>query len=783
MSRKQKIPTGKPIAAKPASPQLANVSNWLQEGFALHQQGLLNEAQIIYERVLKKQSDHFDALQLLAATYRQRGNSEIALEYFDKALRANQTNAFVFNNRGITLRDLNRLDEALKSYDEAIRVKPDYAEAYFNRGNALQSLKRLEEALQSFDQAIFLKPDYADAYFNRGIALQGLKRPEEALQSYDQVILLKPDYAEAYNNRSRPFQELKRLDEALQSCDQAIRLKPDYADAYNNRGIALGGLNRLDEALQSYDQAIRLKPDYAKAYYNRGNALQRLKRLDEALQSYDQAIFLKPDYAQAYINRGNALQDLQRLNEALQSYDQAIRLKPDSEFLFGSRLHIQMKLCDWSDLSHQLLELHSSLLAERRITAPFPLLSLIDDPEMHLLASTIYVDTKHSASDVLGQFVKREPDGKIRIGYYSADFHNHATTYLMAELFESHDPNQFEIYGFSFGPNKNDEMRYRLSKIFKQFIDVSNRHDIEIAQMSRELDIDIAVDLKGFTTDSRTDIFALRCAPIQVNYLGHPSTMGASYIDYIVADKTVIPIESQKYYSEKIVYMPHSYLVNDSKRKISDTLFTKEAFGLPERGFVFCCFNNNYKILPETLDLWMDILREVGESVLWLFEDNPIAAKNLRLQTQQRGIDPSRLVFAKRMRLADHLARHRLADLCLDTLPYNAHTTASDATWAGLPVLTLPGKSFAARVAASILSALDMPELIAESREDYREKAIKLATNQVLLKQTKEKLDRNRLTAPLFNGQMFAQNIEKAYKVMYQRYINDQSPDHIYISQ
>ena len=301
--------------------------------------------------------------------------------------------------------------------------------------------------------------------------------------------------------------------------------------------------------------------------------------------------------------------------------------------------------------------------------------------------------------------------------------------------------------------------------------------------MSRELGIDIAVDLKGFTTDSRTDIFALRCAPIQVNYLGHPSTMGASYIDYIVADKTVIPIESQKYYSEKIVYMPHSYLVNDSKRKISDTLITKEAFGLPERGFVFCCFNNNYKILPETLDLWMDILREVGGSVLWLFEDNPIAAKNLRLQTQQRGIDPSRLVFAKRMRLADHLARHRLADLCLDTLPYNAHTTASDAAWAGLPVLTLPGKSFAARVAASILSALDMPELIAESREDYREKAIKLATNQVLLKQTKEKLDRNRLTAPLFNGQMFAQNIEKAYKVMYQRYINDQSPDHIYISQ
>jgi predicted O-linked N-acetylglucosamine transferase (SPINDLY family) len=409
-------------------------------------------------------------------------------------------------------------------------------------------------------------------------------------------------------------------------------------------------------------------------------------------------------------------------------------------------------------------------------------LGLLDNPEINLLASKIYTDTKYPASQLLGPFIKRVPNGKIRVGYYSADFHNHATAYLMAEMFESHDPERFELYGISYGPNKSDEMRLRVSKTFKQFIHVSNYSDIEIAKLSRELGIDIAVDLKGFTGDSRTGIFSLRCAPIQVNYLGYPSTMGASYIDYIVADQTVIPIESQKYYSEKIVYMPHSYQVNDSKRKISDRFFTKEALDLPKQGFVFCCFNSSYKILPDTFDLWMDLLQEVGGSVLWLFEDNLTASVNLRLQAQLRGVDPSRLVFAKPMDLADHLARHQLADLCLDTLPYNTHTTASDALWAGLPVLTLPGQSFAARVTASLLCSLDMPELIAVSREDYREKAINLAKNQVLLKQLKEKLNRNRLTAPLFNGQIFAKNIEKAYEAMNQRHVNDQSPDHIYIS-
>ena len=351
----------------------------------------------------------------------------------------------------------------------------------------------------------------------------------------------------------------------------------------------------------------------------------------------------------------------------------------------------------------------------------------------------------------------------------------------MAELFERHDKTKFELTAFSFGPDQNDEMRQRVSKAFDRFIDVRMKTDEEVARLSRDLGIDIAVDLKGVTQDCRTGIFSYRAAPIQVSYLGYPGTMGAEYIDYLIADKTLIPIESQQHYSEKIVYLPYSYQVNDAQRKISDKVFTRSELGLPESWFVFCCFNNNYKITPNTFDLWMKILGQVTGSVLWLFEDNPTAAKNLRLEAQKRGMDPSRLVFAKRMNLPEHLARHKVADLFLDTLPCNAHTTASDALWAGLPVLTQAGESFASRVAASLLNAIELPELVTYTPEAYVALAIDLATHPAKLQELKSKLAANRLTTPLFDTALFTQHIEAAYTLMFERYQADLMPDHIYI--
>jgi predicted O-linked N-acetylglucosamine transferase (SPINDLY family) len=503
--------------------------------------------------------------------------------------------------------------------------------------------------------------------------------------------------------------------------------------------------------------------------------------LDEALTSYDRAIELKRDYADAFNNRGIVLQELKRLDEALTSYDKAIELKHDYEYLLGTMLHTKMFLCDWQDFEVAVQSLLLKIDEGKKCSPSFPVLALSDSLAIQQKTSEIWIKDKHPISPSISSIPKYLRRNKIRIGYYSADLHNHATAYLMAELFERHNKTKFELIAFSFGPDKKDEMRQRLSKAFDQFIDVRLRSDKDIALMSRDMQIDVAVDLKGFTQDQRTGIFSYRAAPIQVNYIGYPGTMAAEYIDYIIADSTLIPIESREYYSEKVIYLPNSYQVNDRNRVVAGNEFTKEELGLPKDGFVFCCFNNNFKITPHTFDGWMRILKAVEGSVLWLLEDNPTAGINLRKEAQTRGIDPNRLVFANRMKLPEHLARHRAADLFIDTLPCNAHTTASDAIWAGLPVLTCMGESFASRVAASLLNAIELPELITTTQEEYEATAIELATHPVKLKAIKYKLEKNRLTTALFDTPRFTEHIEAAFTQMYERYQADLPADHIYI--
>ena len=441
-----------------------------------------------------------------------------------------------------------------------------------------------------------------------------------------------------------------------------------------------------------------------------------------------------------------------------------------------------MFLCNWENFQTNVESLSIRINEGKKSSPSFPVLALIDSLSLQRKTSEIWIKDKHPINTSLGSIPKYLRRNKIRIGYYSADFHNHATAYLMAELFELHDKNNFEIIAFSFGFDKKDEMRQRLSKAFDQFLDVRLKSDKDIALMSRDLGVDVAIDLKGFTQDQRVGIFSYRAAPIQVNFIGYPGTMSAEYIDYIIADPTLIPIESQKYYSEKVVYLPYSYQANDRRREIANKAFTKEELGIPKDAFVFCCFNNNYKITPATFDGWVRILKAVEGSVLWLLEDNPTAGINLRKEAQTRGLDPNRLVFAKRMKLSEHLARHSVADLFLDTLPCNAHTTASDALWAGLPVLTCIGESFASRVAANLLNAIELPDLVTISQEQYEVAAIELATNPAKLRAIKIKLARNRLTTALFDTPRFTKHIEAAYKHMYERYQANLPLEHIYIS-
>jgi tetratricopeptide (TPR) repeat protein len=728
---------------------------------------------------------------------------EEALASYNKALSQRPDYVAAYNNRGNALRELKRLDEAVASFDSAVALNPDYVEAHCSRGNALRDLKRFEEAVASYDKALSLKPDLAETYFNRGNAQLELKRLEDAVASYNSALSLKSDLTEAYNNRGNALLELKRFEQAVASYDGAVSLNPGLAEAHNNRGKALVELKRLEDAVASYDRALLLKPDLAMAYISRASVLMELKRFEEAVSSYDKALLLKPDLAEAYNNRGNALAELTRLGEALASYDRGLSLKPDLAtihnnranvllalrrpyealasyeralslepdypFLFGTCLYTRMMVCDWGSLSDSLTACATDIEARKRVTPPFPALVALDASELHKIASEIYVEAIYPRSHVLGPTEKRSPDGKIRVGYYSADFRNHAISYLVAELLEAHDVDRFELYGFSYGPGAQDDMRKRVTAAFSKFIDVRDKSDREVARLSRTLGIDIAVDLTGHTQSGRPGIFAEGCAPVQVNWLGYPGTMGADYINYIIADKIVIPEENQRSFTEKVVYLPNSYQVNDSKRKISDRVFTRQELGLPESGFVFCCFNNNQKILPKTYDGWMRVLKAVNGSVLWLLEDNPSVAMNLRKEAEARGVNGNRLVFAHRMPLDEHLARHRMADLFLDTLPYNAHTTASDALWVGLPVLTCMGRSFAGRVAASLLKTVGLPELVTDTQEAYEAKAIYLAGNSAVLRQLRDRLVANRATTSLFDGRLFARHIEAAYEVMHAR--------------
>jgi protein O-GlcNAc transferase len=752
----------------------------LQQALVLHQQGILSDAKKIYEDILKRTPNCFDALHLLGVIAYQTKNLDQAKELIGKAIKANPNNAAAYSNRGNVLQDLKRFDEALISYDKAIALKPDYAEAYNNRGNALKDLRRLDEALASCDKAIALKPDYAEAYNSRGNALQDLRRLDEALASYDKAIALKPDYAEGYNNRGNVLKEFKRFDEAFSAYDKALALKPDLAEAWLGRGNVLNDLNRLEEAFSTYDKALALKADLAEAWLGRGNVLTDFKRSNEAFSAYDKALALKPDLADAWLGRGNVFYELKRYDDALAAYDKAFTIKPDLISLEGIRLHTKMLLCEWRTFSVECAHLISSVKSGKVNTQPFPFLAISASPEEQLQCARLWKATKYPPSENPIWQGERYSHNRIRLAYLSADFREHPISFLMAGVFECHDKSRFDVTAISCGPDDNSKIRQRLEMSFEHFIDVKTYSDDQIAKLIKELEVDILIDLMGFTKGARTGIFAKRPAPIQVNYLGYPGTMGTEYIDYIIADRIVIPDNQRNFYSEKIAFLPNSYQANDGDRSISDKTFTRSEFELPPTGFVFCCFNNNYKITPSIFYCWMRILNQVDGSVLWLLENSATATINLQKEAVSRGVAAERIVFAKRMPPSDHLARHHLADLFLDTLPYNAHTTASDALWAGLPVLTCAGETFAGRVSASLLNAIGLPELIT-TKETYEQMALDLAGHPDKLNEVKQRLTENRLAMPLFDTKLFTKHIEAAYSAMYERHQVGLTPDHIVI--
>ena len=544
--------------------------------------------------------------------------------------------------KAVTLHKRDRHDDAASLYQKILADTPDHADALHLLGLVRLQKKDASAALELIDRAIERDPDNASFLSNRGRALHELKRLDEALSSYDRALAIRPDYPEALSNRGGVLGDMKRFDQALLSYDRALEVRPDYPQALYNRGNALRELRRLDEAIASYDRALATKPDYPQALYNRGNVLRDLKRLPEAIDSYDRAVAVKPDHAEALVNRGISLKELKRFDEAIASYDRALAIKPNCPFVLGHRLRARMLICEWRGLDADFDRLAEGIEAGEKSSTPFPILATPLSAALQKQCAETYVRDHYPEMRLLPRFERREHD-RIRLGYFSADYRNHPVAHLMAGVFENHDRSRFEVTAFSLGPARRDAMRARLEKSFDRFIEIAALSDRDVASLARKHEIDIAIDLTGYTQDSRTGIFACRAAPIQVNYLGYPGTMGAHYIDYVIADTTLIPDADRTHYTEKVAYLPDTYQASDSKRRIGGRPFTRQESGLPEKGLVFACFNTSYKITPEIFSIWMRLLKQFEGSVLWLSQGNEAAMPNLRREAEARGVDPARL--------------------------------------------------------------------------------------------------------------------------------------------
>lgn len=673
-----------------------------------------------------------------------RGRPKEARRIVERALAADPESFAARYLQGVSLCQLGRFEDAVPALQSALDVDALSADANCAMGHALQSLGRQEESLAYFDAAIGSDRGFADAHYNKGVALRALGRNEESIACFD----------------------------------AALTINPVDAQAWNNKANALHDLGRYEEALACYGRALQLEPRFASALANRGATLERLGRLADALSDYDRALAIEPAAADVVYARAQALLFLKQFEQAATGFRELLRRHPAHPYAAGRYASALAHCCDWSTYPALRKTLVEGVARRDRVSTPFAFLGVADSPAaQRTCAETFVADEYPPRSPALWTGGRNDHD-RIRLAYLSADFHEHPTSFLLAGLFERHDRSRFETTAVSLGaPMPASRMQQRLRSAFERFIDVAGMSDLAIARRLRELEVDVLVDLGGGTQDSGIGVLAWRPAPIQVNYLGYPGTMGAPYVDYILADRFVVPDDQGQFYAEKIVRLPDCFQANDSMRQVAESTPSRAEMELPEAGPVFCCFNSTYKITPALFDAWMRILLKVPGSVLWLMGDQQCVVSNLRREAASRGIDARRLVFAQRAPYEQYLARYRLADLFLDTLPFNAGATASDALWAGLPVVTCPGTAFAARMAGSLLNALGVPELVAPSLEEYEALAVQLATDRARLAAIRQKVAANRAATPLFDTDRFRRNIERAYGEMWARHRDGRPPE------
>ncbi len=738
-------------------------------GIMAGQDGDNADAARLLERAVALRPGDAEALSDLCLVLIRSGRFQDAARAGAAAVAARAHFALGHFNLGMALEGLGQDEAASRSFRAAVDCDPNLALGWTKLSNALRRQGRLDAALTSIDRSVMLQPGSHGARVMRGLILDALGRPAEAGEEFASAFGLCPPVAEALNYLGVICIDQRRFDLAIDCLRRAVLLDPELAEPQGNLGLALHRLGRRKEAFDAYVRAVSLDPTHVVAQCNLGGLLLDINELDAAISTLRLATRLDPTRVEAHVYLGIALKRKGQPDKAIAAFREALRHRPTAGEalieLCGLRLHTS----DWRELDTDRAAILAQVRAAAKGVPPFQVLGLTGSAADHRQAARTWAAGFRRKVPPLTVYAPRALSSqgqKLRIGYLSADFRTHATAMLIAEVFELHDRSRFEIIGYSSGEDDRSPMRRRLIAAMDRFVDVRPLPHHDAARMIHADGIDILIDLKGYTNDARTEILALRPASIQVNYLGFPGTMGAEFIDYIIADPVVAPAAHAAHFDEKIVRLPHSYQPNDTRRAAASAPPTRAACGLPTKGFVFCCLNNNYKITPDVFDVWMRLLRAEPGAALWLLADDGAASENLRREAAARGVEPSRLVFAPKIAPEDHLARLPLADLFLDTHPVNAHTTASEALWAGLPVLTMAGEAFVSRVAASLLHAVGLPELVTASPSEYEGLAGHLARERVILEQFRTRLREARATAPLFDTQRYTRNFEAALATM-----------------
>lgn len=763
------------ISRTPPSKSTEDTSHFFVQAVTAHERGLLADAERLYEKVLKKDRRHFEAICRLGVLRLQQSRFPEAADLFRRAIELDAESADARHYLGFALTGMDDFEGAKLNYEKALELRHDFAEAHNNLGHLFMRRRLLEEAIAQFEQALALRPDYAEAHNNLGNVLYLLNLTPESVSHYKKAIATNPFYAEAYWNLANASRAMGNLSGAIKDYKQAITIRPSYPEAYNSLANTLRSINKNEEALTAYQKAIALNPNYIDAHMNMAELLGLLGRQKESLRYFDQALAINPNNAVALVKRAAMLLANQRYAEAFESYQKAYLVDVEDRYALDGMVRAAAAACDWSK-SELLINKLAARVEEGGFADPVAFLCFSDQPPLQLTCAQTFatVETPTARQRLWNGQVWR--NDKIRLAYLSAGFHHHPTAYLTAQLIELHDRSRFEVIGFSVGPDDGSEIRARIARAFDQFHDVRLKSDFEVAKQINDMEVDILIDRSGYTANARPGIFNYRAAPIQVNYIGFPGSLGADWYHYIIADRVVLPFDQQPFYMEKIVHLPDCYLVNDSTEVDLPATPSRGQVGLPEDGFVFCSFNHHFKITAQVFEIWMRLLRAIDGSVLWLLGDNPAAENNLRKQAAARGVDPARIIFAPRVSHEHHLARHRLADLFLDTLPYDAHTTARDALSSGVPVVTCLGKTFAGRVAASILTAVGLPELVTGNFEEYESLAQRLASEPLVLRKLREKLAANRLKCAFFDSDRYRRHIESAYTTMWQFWQDHQVP-------